>query len=228
MCTSNNSHCLATQCRFNESSFYLCSAVLLSVSAMGDVSNGGVWNVVCCQVIATRSQHSDCQHFAHVLYALSREGIVANSILYLGFNWETTSSLHSGPLREHSFRCVSYLFVVSFSPPFVIPRINVAFPHFFIQFRNMNKHLYLFHLFSKWALMMITMWSSYFFAQRNMNSYYIVVISAKAAHHITPLAIVFPLLWICSLLVCGPLAGNFFFFQFWVNGWRQLALLLIM
>jgi len=62
MCTSNNRHCLATQCRCNESSLYFCSTVLLSVSAMGDGANGGVWNVVCCQVIATRLQHSDCQN----------------------------------------------------------------------------------------------------------------------------------------------------------------------
>jgi hypothetical protein len=59
------------------------------------------------------------------------------------------------------------------------------------------------------------------FAQRNMNSCYIVVISEKAAHHITPLATVFPLLWICLLLVCGPLAGNILFFFSVLNKWLK-------
>jgi hypothetical protein len=67
------------------------------------------------------------------------------------------------------------------------------------------------------------------FAERNMSIWYIVVISEKVARHITPIAVVSPLLWKCSLLICGPRAGNLFHFvHVSVNKWRQLWLRLIM
>jgi hypothetical protein len=84
--------------------------------------------------------------FALVIYALCLEGALANSILDLRAQWKNKmSALHSRPQREQSFTCIS-LFAVPFSPPFVIPHINLAFPHNLIQHRNINQHVFIPHL----------------------------------------------------------------------------------